>query len=136
MKINLSSAEGGAFGYHPEMGCYPDLYSHLFGMKALALKTAVGLLAAFAAYYTFFLGSVFYELYGPNARWCATPQVWALQGAALFFAPPAVLGSVGLWFIGRRRDTLGAVLQKLSRVVLVLLLLCAGINLLIFIPAL
>ena len=105
-------------------------------MKALALKAVVSLLAAFAAYYVFFLGSVAYELYGPNARSCGTSQVWALQGGALFFAPPALLGSVGLWFIARRRDTLGAVLLKISRVSLVLLVLCAALNLLIFIPGL
>ena len=29
MKRNLSSAEGEAFGYHPKMGGYPDLYNHL-----------------------------------------------------------------------------------------------------------
>ena len=61
-------------------------------MKALVFKAVVALLAAFAAYYVFFLGSVAYELYGPNARWCGTAQVWALQGGALFFAPPALLG--------------------------------------------
>ena len=105
-------------------------------MKALALKAVVSLLAAFAAYYVFFLGSVAYELYGPNARSCGTPQIWALQGGALFFAPPALLGSVGLWFIARRRDTLGAVLLKTSRISLVLLVLCAALNLLIFIPGL
>ena len=105
-------------------------------MKALALKAVVSLLAAFAAYYVFFLGSVGYELYGPNAGWCGTPQVWALQGGALFFALPALLGSAGLWFIARRRDTLGAVLLKISRVSLVLLVLCAALNFLIFISSL
>src|SRR6185369_12357140 len=71
-------------------------------MKAIALKTFVGLFGAFAVYYAYFLGSVFYELYGPSARFCGTAQVWALQGGAVFFAPPALLGSVGLWFAGRR----------------------------------
>jgi hypothetical protein len=69
-------------------------------VKAIALKIFVGLFGVLAAYYAYFLGSVFYELYGPNARLCGTAPVWALQGAAVFFAPPALLGSVGLWFGG------------------------------------
>ena len=105
-------------------------------MKAIALKTFVVLLGAFAAYYTYFLGSVFYELYGPNARFCGTGQVWALQGAAIFFAPPALLGSVGLWFTGRQRPTVGSGFSRASRVELVILTLCALANLVIFIPAL
>ena len=105
-------------------------------MKAIALKTFVGLLGAFAAYYTFFLGSVFYELYGPNARFCGTTQVWALQGAAVFFAPPALLGSVGLWFVGRQRQTVGTGFSRASRVELVILILCALANLVIFVPTL
>jgi len=110
-------------------------------MKAIALKTFVGLLGVFAACYTFFLGSVFYELYGPSPVGppefrCATGAVWALQGAAFFFAPPALLGSVGLWFVGRRRDTVGTLFSRASKVSLVILLLCALINLVIFVPTL
>src|SRR3954447_17612591 len=102
-------------------------------MKAIALKTFVGFLAAFAAYYAFFLCSVFYELYGPRVGRCGTAQVWALQGAALFFAPPALLGSVGLWFVGKQQ-TLGTLSLRLSRVLLVILTLTAFANLLVFIP--
>jgi len=105
-------------------------------MKAIALKTFVGLFGAFAAYYAYFLGSVFYELYGPNAGFCGTGPVWALQGAAIFFAPPALLGSVGLWFAGRQRQTVGAGFSRASRVELVILMLCALANLVIFVPAL
>ena len=103
-------------------------------MKAIGLKTCVGLLGAFAAYYTFFLGSVFYELYGPNTRFCGTAQVWALQGAAMFFAPPALLGSAGLWFVGRQKQTVGIGFSRASRVELVILILCALTNLVIFVP--
>jgi len=44
MKRNLSSAEGGPFGYHPKMGCYPDLYNHLLGRRRV--KTSVLIAAA------------------------------------------------------------------------------------------
>src|SRR5262245_42197978 len=100
-------------------------------MKAMALKTFVGLFGAFAAYYAWFLGSVFHELYGPSARFCATAQVWALQGGAVFFAPPALLGSVGLWFAGRQMPMVGAGFSRASRVVVVILILCALTNLVI-----
>src|SRR2546423_15116585 len=102
-------------------------------MKAIALKTFVGLFGAFAAYYSYFLGSLFYELYGPNARFCGTAQVWALQGGAIFFAPPALLGSVGLWFAGRQRQMIGIGFSRVSRVGLVILILCAFANLGVFI---
>jgi len=102
--------------------------------KTIGLKTFVGVLGAFAAYYTYFLGSVFYELYGPNARFCGTAQVWALQGAAVFFAPPALLGSVGLWFAGSQRQRIGTGFSKASRVEIVILILCALTNLVIFVP--
>jgi hypothetical protein len=105
-------------------------------MKAVALKIVVGLLGAFAVYYAFFLSSVLYELYGPNARWCATPQVWALQGGALFFAPPALLGSVALWFIGRRKDLVGIRFSRASKVLVAFLGLCAVANVVFLIPAL
>jgi hypothetical protein len=104
-------------------------------MRALALKTFVGVFGAFAAYYTYFLGSVFYELYGPSARFCGTAQVWALQGAAIFFAPPALLGSVGLWFAGRQRQAIGIGFSRVSRVEIVILILCALANFIIFVPA-
>lgn len=104
-------------------------------MKTIALKVLASLLGAFAAYYVFFLSSVLYELYGPNVRWCATPQVWALQGGALFYAPPALLGSVALWLIGRRKDIVGIGFSRASKVLLALLAFCAVANLLFFIPA-
>src|SRR5690349_11782222 len=103
-------------------------------MKAIALKTFVGLLGAFAAYYAYFLGAVFYELYGPNTRFCGTAQVWALQGAAILFAPPALVGSVALWFVGKRRYVIGTGFSRTSKVVLVILGLCAAANLLILAP--
>ena len=92
------------------------------------------MLGAFSAYYTYFLCSVFYELFGPNARWCGTPQVWALQGAAMFFAPPALLGSIGLWFLGRKGQTLGRYFSTASRIESGILIFCVVGNLLIFIP--
>jgi hypothetical protein len=104
-------------------------------VKSKLLKVVVSLLGAFAAFYACFLGSVFYELYGPNDRFCATPQVWALQGAAILFAPPALLGSVALWFIGKRKDSIGIGLSRASKIVLVILGLCAATNLLILMPA-
>jgi hypothetical protein len=105
-------------------------------MKAIALKAFVGLFGAFAAYYIFFLDSVFYEVYGPNARLCGTAQVWALQGAAVFFGPPALLGSVGLWFGGRQKQTVGTGFSRVSKVSIVILILCAVANLVIFVPTL
>jgi streptogramin lyase len=105
-------------------------------MKAIALKWLVTLLGGFAMYYAFFLGSVFYELYGPNARFCGTAQVWALQGAAMFFAPPALLGSVGLWFVGKQKQALGRFFPLTGKVSLAVLVLCAVINLAIFVPTL
>jgi hypothetical protein len=104
-------------------------------MKAIALKSFVALFGAFAAYYSYFLGSVFYELYGPNARFCATAQVWTLQGGAVFFAPPALLGSVGLWLAGRQRQTIGIGFSRVSRVEIAILILCALVNFIVFVPA-
>jgi len=102
-------------------------------MKEIALKAFVCLFGAYAAYYTFFLGSVFYELYAPHTGWrCGTPQAWALEGAAIFFAPPALFGAVGLWFVGRQKLMLGTVFRRVSKVSLVILTLCALVNLLIF----
>lgn len=105
-------------------------------MKARSLKLVVALLAAFAAYYAYFLGSIFYGLYGPRDSFCATPQVWALQGAAIFFAPPAVMGAVALWFVKKQKNLIGGAFSRASTAVLVILGLCATVNLLIFIPAL
>ena len=104
-------------------------------MKAIAFKTFVGLLGAFAAYYAYFLGSAFYELYRPSSFpgfHCGTGAVWALQGGALFFAPLALIASVGLWFVGRGQ-TVGIGFSRASRVELVILMLCALVNLVIFI---
>jgi hypothetical protein len=107
-------------------------------VKLILLRVAICFLGAFAAYYAYFLGSVFYELYPPNApntRFCATAQFWALQAAAILFAPPALLGSAALWFIGKRKDTIGNGFSGVSRIVLVILGLCAVVNLLILMPA-
>jgi hypothetical protein len=104
-------------------------------MKAIALKTFIILFGTFAAYYTYFLGSVFYALFGPNAHFCGTGEVWALQAAAIFFAPPALAGSVGLWFAGRQRKTLGVGFSRGSRVVLVTLMACALVNFVVFVPS-
>src|SRR5882672_9566085 len=103
-------------------------------MKVIVLKAFIGLFGVFSAYYAYFLGSVFYELYGPDGRWCGTAQTWGLQGAAIFFAPPALLGSVGLWFAGKQKQGLGAVFPRVSKVSLVILVLCALVNLLVFVP--
>ena len=104
-------------------------------IKLISLRLSVCLLGAFAAYYTYFLGSVFYELYGPNTRFCATAQVWALQGAAILFVPPALIGSVALWFMARRKNTIGTGFSRVSKIVIVILGLCAAANLLILMPA-
>lgn len=103
-------------------------------MKLLALKCFIGLSGGFAAYYLFFLGSVAYELYGPSAWFCGTAQVWALPGAAIIFAPAAFLGAAGLWLAGRKKPPLGAAFHKIRRASLVILLLCALVNCLIFLP--
>jgi len=103
-------------------------------VKSIWLKVVVSVLGVFAAYYVYFLSSVFYELFGPNSRFCGTAQVWALQGAEIFFAPPALLGSVALWFIGKRRDLIGIRFCRASKMVLVILGLCGAANLLILVP--
>jgi hypothetical protein len=104
-------------------------------VKSIWLKVVIVLLGLFAGYYVYFLGSVFYELYGPNVRYCATADFWALQGAAILFAPPALLGSVALWFMGKRRGVIGAGFSRASKFVLVILGLCAAANLLMLVPA-
>lgn len=106
-------------------------------MKAIALKAFVSLSATFAAYYIYFLGSVFRDLFfPPPGRFCGTGDVWALEAAAIFFAPLALLGSVGLWFIGRRRQTVGVGFSRTSKISLIILVLCALANLIIFVPTL
>lgn len=108
---------------------------HCHFVKSICLKLVVSLLGLFAGYYLYFLGSVFYGLYGPNARFCATAEFWALQGAAIFFAPPALVGSAVLWFIAKRKDTIGSGFSRAGKIVLVILGLCAGVNLLMLMPA-
>src|ERR1035437_10958635 len=106
-------------------------------MKSVALKLLVGASCAFAAYVLFFLSSAAYELYRPwqpGMPRCATGVVWSLQGAALIFAPMALITDVGLWFVGRKKLVAGAVFPKLRGASFVALLLCALVNLLIFIP--
>jgi|SRR5882724_9865031 len=105
-------------------------------MTRTALKTFIGLSGAFAGYYLFFLTSVFYELYGPSARLCGTAQAWALEGAALIFAPMALLSAAGLWLAGRKKLSLGAIFPKVRKVSLLILIACALVNLLIFLPVL
>lgn len=106
-------------------------------MKAIALKAFVSLSAAFASYYIYFLGSVFRDLfYPPPGHFCGTGDVWALEAAAIFFAPPALLGSVGLWFAGRQRQTVGVSFSRVSKISLIILVLCALANLIIFVPTL
>ena len=103
-------------------------------MKAIAFKVLVALFGAFAGYYTYFLVSVFYELYGPNHRMCGTPQVWALQAGEFLFAPVAMFGSIVLWFVGRRAQIIGKLFSIISHVEAAILLLCAGANSAIFLP--
>jgi hypothetical protein len=111
----------------------PTVHCHF--VKSICLKLVVSLLGLFAGYYLYFLGSVFYGLYGPNARFCATAAFWALQGAAIFFAPPALVGSAVLWFTAKRKDAIGTGFSRASKIVLVILGLCAGVNLLMLAPA-
>jgi hypothetical protein len=103
-------------------------------MKPLALKAFAAASAAFAAYYLYFLCSVFYELYGPSTGMprSGTYLVWALQGAACIFAPIAVLAAAGLWFSRRYRP--GGVFQWVGRASGWVLLLCVAVNLIIFFP--
>src|SRR5262245_3255894 len=112
----------------------PTVHCHF--VKSICLKLVVSLLGLFAGYYVYFLGSVFYGFYGPNNRFCATAEFWALQGAAIFFAPPALLGSVVLWFIAKRKDAIGTGFSRAGKIALVILGLCAAANLLILMPAL
>ena len=103
-------------------------------MKLLVLKTCMGLAGAFAAYYIFFLSSIFYQLHVPSDRFCGTAQVWALQGGALMFAPTALFTATGLWLVAKIRLPLGAVLPKVNIVSRAVLLLCAFVNFVIFLP--
>jgi hypothetical protein len=105
-------------------------------MKQVLLKSCIGLAGLFASYYLYFLSSIFYELYGPSSRFCGTAQVWALQGGAMVFAPTALLAVTGLWIVGRIRPPLGALFPKVSIVYRVVLILCAFVNIVIFLPVL
>jgi hypothetical protein len=106
-------------------------------VKAIALKALVSLFAALAAFYTCFLCSGFRDLYfPPPGQFCGTGSVWALQGAAIFFAPSALLASTGLWFIGSQRQTVGIGFSRASNVSMIVLVLCALGNLVIFVPRL
>ena len=89
------------------------------------------------SYYLFFLFSAAYDLYGPSQSGmprCATGVVWSLQGSAFIFAPAALLADVGLWLVGKKKLLAGAMFPKLTKASLLVLLLCAVVNLLIFIP--
>ena len=106
-------------------------------MKLAALKLLVGASGVFAAYYVFFLGSAGYDLYGPSgagAPRCATGVVWSLQGGALLFAPTAAILDVVLWFVGRKKVLVGVVFPNIRATSFYVLLCCALLNLLIFIP--
>ena len=105
-------------------------------MKVVLLKSCIGLAGLYATYYLYFLSSIFSDLYGPSARFCGTTQVWALQGGAMLFAPIALLAVAGLWFMGRMGLPLGALFPKVSIVSRAVLLLCAFVNLIIFLPVL
>ncbi len=101
----------------------------------VALKTFICLVGVFVAYYTYFLGSVYYDLFGPHAYWCGTGSVWALQAAAILVAPPALACSVGLWFAGRPKRAIGIGFSRASRVEIVILILCVLANSMVFIPS-
>ena len=103
-------------------------------MKLVLFKSSIGLAGLFAAYYLYFLSSIFYELYGPSGLFGGTVQVWALQGGAILFAPIALLAAAGLWFMGRSGQPLGALFPKISIVSRTVLIVCALVNLLIFLP--
>jgi hypothetical protein len=105
-------------------------------MKLVLLKSCIGLAGLFATYYLYFLSSIFYELYGPSSRFCGTAQVWALQGGAMVFAPIAFLAVAALWIVGRIRLPLGALFPKVSIVSRAVLILCAFVNLGLFLPVL
>ncbi len=109
----------------------------LCAMKPLVLRIFVSAAGVFAAYYLFFLCSATYELYRPwepGMPRCATGVVWSLQGAALVFAPLALATDAGLWFVARKKLLSGAIFSKLRVASFLALLLCALVNLLIFIP--
>lgn len=105
-------------------------------MKLVLLKSCVGLAGLFATCYFYFLSSIFYELYGPSSRFCGTAQLWALQGGAMVFAPPALVAAAGLWIVSRIRLPLGALFPKVSIVSRMVLILCAFVNLGLFLPVL
>ncbi len=104
-------------------------------MKTFLVKAGITVGGAFAAWYLFFLCSIACELFAPSDRYCTTPQVWALQAAAVIFAPAALVTAVALFIAARTKTPLG-VFPLISRVVRAVLILCALVNLLISIPAL
>ena len=103
-------------------------------MKALSLKVFSAGSAAFAAYYLYFLCSVFYELYGSSGGMprSGTHLVWALQGAACIFAPIAIVVAAVLWF--SRRHAPGGLFLWVGRASRWVLLVCVAVNLIIFLP--
>lgn len=104
-------------------------------MKAIALKLFVSLAALFAGYYVCFLGSIFHDLFFPAPHeFCDTGDVWALEGGAIFFAPLAVIGSFGLWFVGKQRQTVGVGFRRIGKVSIIVLAICIVANLLVFLP--
>jgi hypothetical protein len=105
-------------------------------MKLILLKGCFGLAGLFATCYLYFLSSTFYELYGPSGRFCGTAQFLALEGAAFVFAPTALITAVGLWIVRTIDLPLGAVCPLVSKASRAVLLLCAFVNLVVFLPVL
>lgn len=104
-------------------------------VKTIALKIFVTLITGFAAYYAYFLGAIFDDLFFPApGEFCATGDVWALEAGAIIFAPLALIGSLGLWFIGRHREIVGVGFGRTGKVSLILLAICAAVNLVFFLP--
>jgi hypothetical protein len=103
-------------------------------MKALALEVFIAASAAFAAYYLYFLCSVFYEIYGQSSSMprSGTHLVWALQGAACIFAPIALVAAAALWF--SQWHLPGGLFLRVGRASRWTLLLCVAVNLIILLP--
>jgi hypothetical protein len=92
-------------------------------VKATLLKCIVSAFGLFAAFYIFFLCSMFVGLSALKGKSGEVPEIWALMGAGAIFAGPALFGSVALVFIGRLKGTLGVGFCRASRVLLAVLAL-------------
>ena len=103
-------------------------------MKATALKSIVSILGLFAGLYISLLYSVLNRLVEDRSG--EGSEGWSLIGAGFLFGCPALIGCIGLGFIGRLKDILGGGFARATKVLLVLSALTVIAHLAIFVWAL